>query len=190
MGRPKLTLPLGDRTVIEHVVGCLLAGGVSRVLVVAGPQVPELVPLAKRAGADVLVLSEPTIEMRATVECGLARIEKNYCPQPDEWWLLAPADHPALSEGVVKQLLVAAAQDSSCSVVVPVNGSRRGHPVLLRWRHVEGIRSLDRGEGINVYLRRLENETREVTITDPEILNDMDTPEDYRQFRRIQGQPD
>jgi molybdenum cofactor cytidylyltransferase len=184
MGRPKLSLPLGNRTVIEHVVGGLLEGGVSRVLVVVGPHVPELIPLATGAGADVLAHPEPTIDMRATVQLGLTRIEELARPEPGDWWLLAPADHPALSAAVIHQLLVAAFEATSCSVIVPVHVGRRGHPVMLRWRHARGIRLLNPGEGINMYLRSLESETHEVPITDPGILADLDSPEDYQQYKK------
>ena len=54
MGRPKLGLPLGERTVLEHVVAALRQGGAEHVLVVVGPHVPELAPLAAAAVAEVL----------------------------------------------------------------------------------------------------------------------------------------
>src|SRR5438094_5048989 len=108
MGRPKLSLPLGGRAVIEHVVAALRGGGVEHVLAVAGPHVPELAPLARAAGADVLLLPEPTADMRATVERGLRWLEDRFAPGPDGVWLLAPADHPVLSPPVVRQLLDAA----------------------------------------------------------------------------------
>ena len=127
MGRPKLALPLGNRTVIERVVVALREGGVERVLVVVGPHVPELVSLASAAGSDVLALPESTPDMRVTVERGLAWIAERYDPAPNDCWLLAPADHPAFSPAVVSQLLNAAT-DSSCSVIVPVHKGRRGLP--------------------------------------------------------------
>jgi molybdenum cofactor cytidylyltransferase len=176
MGRPKLSLPLGGRSVIEHVVEAL-RGGVDRVLVVVGPHVPELVPLATAAGADVLALAEATPDMRATVERGLDWIEERFSPRPDDWWLLAPADHPAFTAEVVRQLL--ATGDFSGSVVVPVHEGRRGHPVMLRWRHVVSIRVLPPDRGINSLLRELASETRELPVNAPGILADLDTPEDY-----------
>jgi molybdenum cofactor cytidylyltransferase len=184
MGRPKLSLPVGDRTVIEHVVRALLEGGVSRVLVVAGPHVPELVPLASRAGADILQLPEPTSDMRETVERGLAWFDEVDRPNPVDWWLLTPGDQPALSTAVVRELLDAAAVDLSYSIVVPVHEGRRGHPVLLRWRHVSGIRSLPPGEGINAYLGRHRSETREVPVDNSGIHADLDTPEDYQRLAK------
>ncbi len=158
MGRPKLSLPLGDRTVIEHVIAALLGGGVDRILVVVGPHVPELVPLVVAPRTDVLALSEATPDMRATVERGLAHLEEQFHPQPEDWWLLAPADHPVLSAAVVRELIAAAS--SAHSIIVPVHAGKRGHPTLIRWRHVEQIRALPADRGINSFLR--EHEPRDV----------------------------
>ena len=182
MGRPKLALPLGARAVIEHVVAALRGGGVGTVLVVVGPHVPELVPLARSAGAEVLALPEPTADMRSTVEHGLRWVEDRFAPRPDDAWLLAPADHPVLSPAVVRQLLDAAGS-SACSIAVPVHGGRRGHPTLIRWRHVAGIRSLPADAGINADLRAHRAETLDVPVSDPGVLADLDTPDDYARLR-------
>lgn len=186
MGRPKLTLPLGDRAVIEHVVSALRGGGVQPVLVVVGPHVPEVAALARAAGAEVLELPDPTADMRATVEAGLRWLEDRFAPSDDDVWLLAPADHPVLSAAVVRQLLHAGS--AGASLAVPVHGGRRGHPTLIRWRHVAGIRALPEGAGINVYLRAQGNEMQEVPVADAGVLADLDTPEDYERLRgRISG---
>src|SRR5580765_885312 len=174
MGRPKLALPLGDRTVIEHIVATLHEGGVDHVLVVVGPHVPELVPLAQSGGASVLALPETTPDMRSTVEKGLAWLEERHHPESDDCWLLAPADHPGFAAAVVRQLLAA---NSTHSIVVPVHNCRRGHPTLFRWHHVAGIRVVSSVEGINSYLRLHSNETRELPVADAGVLDNLDTPE-------------
>src|SRR5918994_1608295 len=94
MGQPKLSLRLGGRTVIECVVSALRAGGVQHVVVVIGPHVGDLAAPATLAGADVCLLPEPTPDMRSTVEYGLRWLEQTHAPGPDDFWLLAPADHP------------------------------------------------------------------------------------------------
>src|SRR5712692_10383123 len=107
MGRPKLALSLGNRTIIEHVITALRRAGIKHILVVVGPHVPELVSLAERAGAHVHVLPHETPDMRATVEAGLRWLEDRFYPGDEDNWLLVPADHPTLDAAVVPQLLQA-----------------------------------------------------------------------------------
>jgi molybdenum cofactor cytidylyltransferase len=178
MGRPKLALPIGERSVIERVIETLRVGGVERVVVVIGPHVSELAPLAQAAGASVLALPEPTPDMRTTVERGIEWIEAYYCPAPVDWWFLAPADHPAFAASVVRDLL-AARHDERHSIIVPTHNGRRGHPTFFHWRHATGIRALPQGKGINSYLREHSDDVLELPVTDPGILANLDTPEDY-----------
>ena len=187
MGRPKLALPLGDRTVLEHAVAALRAGGADHVLVVVGPHVPELVPLAEAAGAEVCRLAEPTADMRTTVEHGLRWLEDRHHPRPDDAWLLAPADHPTLDSGVVRELCDAFRRDPSHSILIPTHAGRRGHPALVAWRHVAGIRALPADRGINAYFRDNATEVREVPVPSPGVLCDLDTPEDYERLRQTWG---
>jgi molybdenum cofactor cytidylyltransferase len=176
MGRPKLALPLGDRTVIERVARALREGGVAEVVVVTGPHVPELASLAAAAGALVHALPATTPDMRATVEAGLAHVGGHFHPRADDWWLLAPADHPVLSAAVVRDLL-AAAESSAHPVIVPVHGGRRGHPTLVRWHLAEAVRAIPAGRGLNWLFR--EHPALELATNDSAVLADLDTPEDY-----------
>ncbi len=187
MGRPKLALPLGERTVLEHVVAALRSGGAEHVLVVVGPHVAELAPLAESAGAAVLVLSEETADMRATVEAGLRWLEEKFAPRPEDAWLLAPADHPTLEAEVVRQLLAARAAHPEASVLIPTFGGQRGHPALIAWNHVAAMRGLPGGQGLNVYLRQQTSETLELPVDTDAVLCDLDTPEDYERLRRKWG---
>jgi len=75
MGRPKVSLPLGGRIVLEHVIAALQQGGIEDILVVLGPQVAELGPAVLGSGARVLLPAEPTHTMRATVEQGLTWLD-------------------------------------------------------------------------------------------------------------------
>lgn len=179
MGRPKLALPLGERIVLEWVIAALREGGVDVVLVVVGPHVPQLVPLAEQAGAHVLLLERETPDMRATVEAGLCWLEERFHPADSDQWLLVPADHPTLDASIVRNLLAAPA---AASIVIPTFDGKRGHPTRIDWRHVAGIRGLPLESGLNVYLRQHAGETLESPMNSSAVLQDLDTPEDYRQL--------
>jgi molybdenum cofactor cytidylyltransferase len=178
MGRPKLSLPLAGRTVLECVVAALRKGGVGQVVVAIAPHAAELVPLAERAGAEVCRLPDETPDMRATVEQGLAWMEEQWRPCDDDPWLLVPADHPTLDPELIRVLL-REYQDGEAPIVIPVHEGKRGHPAVLAWQHVAGIRRHPAGEGLNTYLRLHTAQTREVATASAEILRDLDTPEDY-----------
>jgi CTP:molybdopterin cytidylyltransferase MocA len=183
MGRPKLALPLGDRTVLEHVVAALRNAAVENVLVVVGPHVPELASLAAKSGADALLLTEATADMRATVEHGLRWLEEHRHRRDDDALLLVPADHPTLSPNVVRQLVQEREANPAATIVIPTFGGRRGHPVLFAWSHVAAIRAFPQGQGINAYVRQQPAAILEVAVASTDILDDLDTPEDYERLR-------
>ncbi len=179
MGRPKLSLPLGDRTVIEHVISALQEAGLSDILVVLGPHVAHLSALLHRAGARVLVPADETHTMRATVEQGLTWLENRFHPRPTESWFLVPADYPILEPAIVRKLVRKHQRNRRYSIFLPTYQGRRGHPALIGWKHVQAIRALPPEVGLNVYLRRQQKRTLEVAVDSPTILWDLDTPEDY-----------
>lgn len=185
MGRPKLSLPLLGRTVLECVVAALREGGVEHILVVVAPHGAALISLAESAGAEVCLLPSDTPDMRATIEWGLTSMEQRWQPTADEPWLLVPADHPTLAPQLIHLLLREYQQRGEASIVVPVHDGKRGHPAVLAWHHREGICRHPAGEGLNTYLRRQAAVTREVKVASAEILRDLDTPEDYE--RLLQG---
>jgi molybdenum cofactor cytidylyltransferase len=182
MGRPKLSLPLGKSTVIEQLVHALRSGGCQTVVVVIGPHVPEIAPLATAAGAHVCQLLQKTADMRATVEAGLHWVEQKYHPAPRDPWLLAPADHPTVEADIVRQLLEALHRRSH-TIIIPTFEGKRGHPTLLAWSHVDGIRSHTPGEGLNSYFRTCQSDTLELPASSESILWDLDTPADYERLR-------
>ncbi len=184
MGCPKLSLRLGGRTVLEHVIAALRGGGVGHVLVVVGSHAPELMPCAEAAGARVCLLPEETADMRATVQHGLRWLEEHLQACAGDAWLLVPADHPALDAGVVRALLETHAESPSASIVIPTYTGRRGHPTLIGWQHVPDILALPPEEGINAYLRRQAAHTLELPVQTPGVLVDLDVPEDYERLRR------
>jgi molybdenum cofactor cytidylyltransferase len=186
MGRPKLLLPVGGKTVLDVVIGALRQAGIEHVLVVIGPHVAELEQVARQAGANVLLLADETPDMRATVEHGLDWIDRRFHPEGNDAWLLVPADHPTLKPGIVRTLLVARRAHPECSIFVPAHAGRRGHPTLIAWKHVPAIKAFVPHCGLNQFLRKQRDEILEVPVDDQAVLFDLDTPEDYDRLVRCE----
>jgi len=182
MGRPKLALPLGKRTVLECTVAALRNAGVEDILVVLNPDGAELAALAEKVGSRVLQLTEETPDMQATVLHGLAWLEDHFSPQPEDSWLLLPADHPALNPQVICELLRARTARPEHSIFIPTHAGRRGHPTLIGWQHTAELRAWPAGLGLNRFLRQQTAATCEWPVDSADILFDLDTPEDYQRL--------
>ena len=172
MGRPKLLLDVGGQPLIVRVVQALRDGGADPVVVVAPPTdqsgAKELANFASQSGADVVVLEAPTLDMRATIERGIASL----IGSPPLGLLIAPADSVGLSGPLVAEV-VARFRQSPSRIVVPVRESRRGHPLLLPWSEARLIANLPlQGVGVNAALlaawsRSLTSLTSTLRVTIP-----------------------
>jgi molybdenum cofactor cytidylyltransferase len=187
MGRNKLLLPMAGRTVIECVVTALAEGGVQHTVVVTPMHASDVASAAQAAGAELCLLPGSTTEMRQTVEHGLCWLEDHYHPQPDDTWILAPADHPAIDGSVVRELRSRYPNDQGRTIIVPIFRGTRGHPVLLAWHQVLPIRQHPPHLGLDTFLRLNANQILEVPIDNEGILRDVDTPEDYARLRNRGG---
>jgi len=122
--------------------------------------------------------------MRTTGELGLGWLEEQFHPGAEDAFLLVPADHPALDAAVIRRILQAHLDFPDRSIIVPTFEARRGHPTLIGWNHVPGIRAHSAGKGLNTYLREQRGETLELPVASAAVLCDLDTPEDYEEVLR------
>lgn len=180
MGRPKLLLPAGEGTLIEHVLRTWRAC-VPVVVVVVHPQDTLLADICRRCGAHVVVAQQPPPDMRASVACALDELRCLYRPSDEDGWLLAPADMPGLTAAAIGSVLAARAPGRQ-EMLIPVWKGSRGHPVYFPWPLAERVVVLPDGVGIDTLVRQ--GPAREVTAADASVLSDLDTPEAYEAFLR------
>ena len=167
MGRPKLLLPFGGEPLIGRVVKALLDGGVGYVVVVSPPadqpEGPPVADAARRAGASVITPLRHPPEMRESVELALAKLDRD---GPPPAFMLTPADSPALTPAIVREVLGRWA-GSPESMVIPVAGGKKTHPLVLPWDLALEIRSLPRPLGINSLVYAHPDRVVEVGIATP-----------------------
>ncbi len=167
-GHYKMTLPLGDKTVIER---CVLSmyDIVSRIIIVTGWNA-ALVRDALRGYERVVFVHNDRFQegMFGSVQVGVAQVR-------GAAFFLTPGDYPLLTPAVYRTLMATPGQ-----VVVPTWAGRRGHPVLVRGLRDE-ILAAPAGSTLREVIERVGIAT--VEVDEEGILDDLDTMQDYERIR-------
>lgn len=175
MGQPKMLLPWGKATVIEHVITTFLNAGIEEIVVVTGGS-RELV---EKATAQYPVRrihnnEYASGEMLSSLQCGLRGM-----PDRVQATLVGLGDQPQVQESSV-QGVVAGYQKSKSTLAVPSFQMRRGHPWLVARPLWDELLQMKPPESARDFLNRHAGEIHYVNVNSPSILADLDTPEDYQ----------
>ena len=173
MGCEKVLLPFGRSTVLETILETLAAAGVAEIVTVLRPDLTEAADKARRLGARVVINPHPEEEMLESIRLGLREIAPD-APGAFLW----PADHPAVSAVTIATLSRFA---HPALALIPCWRSRRGHPALIGRKLFPAIEEIPPGEGLRHLWRTLPDAVVEFSVEDPGTVQNVDTPEDYRQ---------
>lgn len=180
MGRPKPLLPFRGDTFLARVVRALREGGCEVVVAVVGPAedpvARRIAEEAERAGARVAVNPRPEAEQVDSLRAGLAAL-----PPETEAAVVAPADVPGIEAAAVRAL-VEAFRARGAPVARATHGGAHGHPVLFARGVFPELLAGPLPEGARTVVHAHAAEVEEVPVDLPEVLVDVDTPEDYRRL--------
>ena len=184
MGQPKLVMDLAGKTVIERLLTTLSHPAIGETIVVFRQGDTDLADTLASLSVSHVNCVQPEIDppdMRSSVEHGLEAVRRRHAPQPDDGWLLIPADHPVLDREVLDEL-VEAWQTTDEEILVPQHGKKNGHPAFFRWSIAARLGEIPNDKGLN-WLRTAPGiRMRKLPVTSDSILIDLDTPEDYRRI--------
>ena len=181
--RPKATLEIDGRSLLERLTAALRGAGIDDVSLVIGPYPEQLLPLATACGLRVLAHRLPDSSLidsqRLALQAHLAR-------HAGADLLLVVADLPLLAATHVAPLLQAWRQrPEGVEAMMPRVGGVRGHPVLLSWQAVERIVATPREQGIRDWLAAHPAAVSPFPATDPAYITDVDTPADVDRLRTL-----
>ena len=188
MGQAKAALPLGTgQTVVGRVVTTLLAGGVPRLVVVAGAHIDAvrhaLPSFAEAVGRPV----EPRVRVvehlgwesgqLSSLLAGLDAIDDPLL----EAALVTLVDVPMVTPATVASV-ISAWRSSRAPIVRPAKGDRHGHPVIFDRAVFDELRSADPNIGAKAVFARHKDRIVNVEVNDDGAFEDIDTPEDYQKI--------
>lgn len=173
MGSCKQLLDLGGKTVLARCIETLRYGGVGEIIVVIAGNGLALADEAGRYPVKVAVNEDPAGDMASSV-----RVGREILSPGSDGVIVALCDYPLVTDSTISTLVHAHTVHPG-SIVIPTHGGRRGHPtlfpatILAELAPGGTLRDLVRCDPCRVDL---------CDVDDPGILQDMDTPEDYRRI--------
>lgn len=174
MGRPKALLPLGNSTFLAELVKAFSVCCDPVIVVLGGDA--EAVRTALTVAPPVVVAYNPDhqLGMLSSLQTGLAQ-----APADAPGVVFTLVDHPRLQVETLEAVLQHFEQ-SNAEIVIPRHGGQRGHPVALSQRVIDELRAMPKSGSPKDVIRRHRGATSFVDLDDPAIVEDIDTPEDFR----------
>ena len=184
MGETKALLPWRDITLLEHQVGALTSAGLSPIVVVLGHQSDKLESLlGDRAGVEC-VYNPGYIHGKATsVKAGVGALRRLHGTSADALAMAAilvlGVDQPRSGDTIRR--VVDLHGDGAWLITVPTYQGKGGHPVIFSSSLINEMLEVSEDTlGLKSLVRRHEARTQRVETASPEVLLDLNTPDDYR----------
>jgi len=176
MGQLKALLPWRGVSLLEHQVAALKVGGADRVIVVVGHQADRLRPLLADLEYVSCVFNPDYLAGKTTsVKAGLQGLREG---RPNTL-LMLNVDQPRSAESV--RLLLEAHWLGSELLTIPTFKGKGGHPIIIDASLIEEILVInEETHGMKAVMQRHTDQTRRVEVVTPEVLWDLNTPEQYQ----------
>jgi CTP:molybdopterin cytidylyltransferase MocA len=179
MGYPKALLPYRGRSFLAGILDACAAAGIELRVVVLGYYAAKIREELDLSCAIVAMSEELDAGPIGSVRAGI----RSLAAHPVEGVLIWPVDRPHVPVAVVTGLLDAF-RETHRPIVVPVFGGRRGHPVLFGRAVFEELLGAPADQGARAVVRRTPSRVAEVSVTDSAVIEDLNTPDDFKDLLR------
>jgi len=179
MGTPKLLLPFGDKTIIEHIVDNINQSEVDKILVVLGSHREEIQNKLADRPVSTVVNHRYREGMLSSIQIGFGALPKDTAAA-----LVCLGDQPFIPFSVI-DALIEVYQKTKRGIVLPVYQKKRGHPLLIDIKHKQEVLNLSPDIGLRALVHKYPQDVQEAEVDTPHILKDIDKPEDYARELKI-----
>jgi molybdenum cofactor cytidylyltransferase len=177
MGSPKALLRYRGKMFIARICEAFLTAGVDELIVVLGARADELKRVIPAHPALRTVLNPHYFQGQlSSLMTGLGAVSVE-----SEAAIVNLVDHPLITTETFQALIASFRADPLPILIASYNG-KRGHPVLFSSQVYGELLAAPLDQGAKVVVRKDPSRVREISLDDPGILADIDTPEDYRRY--------
>jgi molybdenum cofactor cytidylyltransferase len=178
MGQPKMLMPWGQRTIVEHMVHTWSGLGAQQVAVVIASRDEALRRELRRIhfpSDHVISNPEPARGMFSSVRC--AAQWSDWSPAVRHW-AIALGDQPHLATMTLRHLLGEAAHHPH-QICQPAYQGRPAHPVVLPLHHFQCL-ATTQAPTLKSFLQERQSCVYLADCGDAGLGVDLDRPEDYQ----------
>lgn len=174
----KPLLKINGTTIIERVIALFHSVGIDDIVTVVGHRSDELIPVLEKTVARCVINQHYNEGMFSSIQTGVRELRQ----QCDAFFLL-PVDIPLVHSSTILRLMETCKSRPSALICSPQYNDRKGHPPLIDSCLIDEILTYDGQGGLRSLLRKYEDQTCMVAVSDRHILMDVDTQADLALLR-------
>ncbi len=176
MGQFKPLLPLGNKSVTQHLVSTFQESCVE-VYLIAGHRAPELAAAIKDLNIHFVENPHYSAGMFSSVQAGIRALGMRFSGT-----FIAPVDIPLVRAFTIARLMEAS-RNSPGRLIYPFFGGRRGHPPFIPAGLFQPLLEWPGDGDLKSALGGAQGNALEVNVADRFINSDLDSPADYQRLQ-------
>jgi len=180
MGKVKLTLPLGDKQLIEWVLQAVKLTPLDKYFLVVRPEDKEIIKTGEKWGAEIVLNSEYRSGMSSSIRKALYQISSEEL----EGFFVLLGDQPFINPSLLYKMIRAFTPGKK-EMIVPFYKDRQGNPVFFDVYWKDELMKLSGDMGGRVLIKTHPERIKRFKISDESILLDIDREEDYEKIKGI-----
>ncbi|MBV9578618.1 MAG: nucleotidyltransferase family protein [Chloroflexi bacterium] len=179
MGQPKQLLKFRGTSLLRRAIDTALAVPTDQVIVVLGHAADQLIPECEATGATVVLNDQWREGVSTSLRGGLAAVVSEA-----RGVFIYPADMPLVTPEALREL-AHRQQVSGRPAAMTEAGGVRGVPVFITRSLFPSLMIQEGDVGGAQYLRAHPEAVEAVHFADPDIVRDVDRPEDYARLLEL-----
>lgn len=177
MSKLKPLIKINGKTFLQHIAGQIRKAGIENILVVAGFNAHKIIAESGLDSVEFVVNKNYQHGQFSSLQTGIRKL-----PQLCQGTIVCLGDQPQIKAEWMEKIM-AAARESSASVITPKFKTRRGHPIYFAASLFKEILTMTPTQTAHDLIQNHYNEIVDVSIQNDAILVDADTPQDLQKVK-------
>ena len=181
MGKPKALLAFQGMTFIEKIISDYKELECHPIVVVTGQHTNQIREVIDTKNVKNVVNDHPERGPFSSLKVGLSVLTRACAG-----FFLAPVDHPAVKVTTLRSMLEAWEKNPDMALK-PTFKERGGHPVLMGEEWITSIQYSPDSSNLRDLMRDKSRKVVTLSVSDPGVLMNVDTNNDYQKLLKYQA---